>query len=175
MSGRPEEKPMGSQHVYYLDASVLFKLAVRERGSEVIEKYMTAEPTSTFYATSLCFAEALGILRSTYFHEGIDQETYSKAGDILRSYVGDRIELADMDISDSEVFWEVEKMAKRSGLDIADAYQIVTVKKDYFVRFPEAQPILVTADSRLAEAARKEGLRVWDCLKEQMPRARQGS
>jgi predicted nucleic acid-binding protein len=74
-----------------------------------------------------------------------------------------------MDISESEIFWEVEKTAKRCGLDIADAYQIVTVKKDYFVRFPEAQPILVTADSRLAEAARKEGLRVWDCLKEPAP------
>ncbi len=160
---------MDSQRVYYLDASVLFKLAVKESGSEVVEKYMTAEPTSIFYATSLCFAEALGILRSTYFHKGIDQETYSKAGDILRGYVGDRIALADMDISDSEVFWEVEKTAKRCGLDIADAYEIVTVKKDYFVRFPEIQPILVTADSRLAEAARKEGLKVWDCLKEKMP------
>ena len=169
MLGLPEEKSMDSQRVYYLDASVLFKLAVKESGSEAIEKYMAAEHTSTFYATSLCFAEALGALKSRYSHKGIDQETYFRAGDILRGYVGDRIELADMDISDSEIFWEVEKTAKRCGLDIADAYQIVTIKKDYFVRFPEAQPTLVTADSRLAEAARKEGLRVWDCVKEQAP------
>jgi len=74
-----------------------------------------------------------------------------------------------MDISDSEVFWEVEKTAKRCGLDIVDAYQIVSITKDYFVRFPEAQPILVTADSGLAEAARKEGIKVWNCLKEQAP------
>ncbi|MGO8990810.1 MAG: type II toxin-antitoxin system VapC family toxin [bacterium] len=160
---------MGSQRVYYLDASALFKLAVKESGSETIEKYMSAEPASTFYATSLCFAEALGILRSTYFHKGIDQETYSKAGDILRGYIGDRIELADMDISDSEIFWEVEKTAKRYGLDIVDAYQIITIKRDLFSRFQEAQPILVTADSGLAEAARKEGFGVWDYLKEQAP------
>ena len=164
-----EEKDMDSQRVHYLDASVLFKLAVKESGSEAIEKYMAAERTSTFYATSLCFAEALGALKSRYSHKGIDQETYFKAGDILRGYIGDRIELADMDISDSEIFWEVEKTAKLYGLDIVDAYQIVTIKKDYFSRFPEAQPILVTADSGLAEAARKEGLRVWDCLKEQAP------
>lgn len=160
---------MGSQRVYYLDASALFKLAVKESGSEAIEKYMSAEPASTFYATSLCFAEALGILRSTYFHKGIDQETYSKAGDILRGYIGDRIELADMDISDSEIFWEVEKTAKRHGLDIVDAYQIITIKRDLFSRFQEAQPILVTADLGLAEAARKEGFGVWDYLKEQAP------
>ncbi len=160
---------MGSQRVYYLDASALFKLAVKESGSETIEKYMSAEPASTFYATSLCFAEALGILRSTYFHKGLDQETYSKAGDILRGYIGDRIELADMDISDSEIFWEVEKTAKRYGLDIVDAYQIITIKRDLFSRFQEAQPILVTADSGLAEAARKEGFGVWDYLKEQAP------
>ena len=169
MSDPPEEKPMGSQRVYYVDASVLFKLAIKETGSEAIEKYMAAEQTSAFYATSLCFAETLGALKSRYSHKGIDQETYLKAGDILRGYIGDRIQLTDMDISDSEVFWEVEKTAKRCGLDIVDAYQIVTIKKDYFVRFPEAQPILVTADSGLAEAARKEGLRVWDCLKEQVP------
>ncbi|HMK74889.1 MAG TPA: type II toxin-antitoxin system VapC family toxin [Thermodesulfobacteriota bacterium] len=160
---------MGSQRVYYLDASVLFKLAVKESGSEAIEKYMTGEPTGTFYATSLCFAEALGALKSRYSHKGIDQETYFKAGDILRGYIGDRIELADMDISDSEIFWEVEKTAKRYGLDVVDAYQIVTIKKDYFSRFPEAQPTLVTADPGLAEAAQKEGFRVWDCLKEQAP------
>lgn len=160
---------MGSQHVFYLDASVLFKLAVKESGSEAIEKYMAAEPTSAFYATSVSFAEALGALKSRYSHKGIDQDTYFKAGDTLKGYIGDRIELADMDISDSEVFWEVEKTAKRCGLDIVDAYQIVSITKDYFVRFPEAQPILVTADSGLAEAARKEGIKVWNCLKEQVP------
>jgi len=169
MPGPAEGKPMGSQRVYYLDASVLLKLAVKEGGCEAIEKYMAAEPTSAFYATSVSFAEALGALKSRYSHKGIDQETYVRAGDILRGYIGDRIELADMDISDSEVFWEVEKTAKRCGLDIVDAYQIVTIKKDYFVRFPEAQPILVTADSGLGEAARAEGLRVWNCLKEQTP------
>ena len=169
MLGLPEEKSLDSQRVYYLDASVLVKLAVKETGTEAIEKYMAAEHTSTFYATSLSFAEALGALKSRYSHKGIDQETYFRASDILRGYIGDRIELADMDISDSEIFWEVEKTAKRCGLDIADAYQIVTIKKDYFVRFPEAQPTLVTADSGLAEAARKEGLRVWNCLKEQVP------
>src|SRR4030042_6601801 len=115
---------MDSQRVYYLDASVLVKLAVKETGSEAIEKYMAAENKSTFYVTSLCFAEALGALKSRYSHKEIDQETYFKAGDILKGHVGDRIILADGDISESEIFWEVEKTAKLYGLDIVDAYQI---------------------------------------------------
>jgi predicted nucleic acid-binding protein len=159
---------MDSQRVYYLDASVLVNIAVKETGSEAIEKYM-AEPTSTFYATSLSFAEALGGLKSKYSHKEIDQETYIKAGDLIRGYIGDRIELVDVDISESEIFWEVEKTVKRCGLDVVDAYQIVTIKKDLFSRVSEGQPILVTADSGLAEAARKEGLKAWDCLKERAP------
>jgi hypothetical protein len=74
-----------------------------------------------------------------------------------------------VDISESEIFWEVEKTAKLYGLDIVDAYQIVSIKKDLLSRVSEAQSILVTADSGLAEAGRKEGLKVWDCLKEQAP------
>jgi len=160
---------MDSQRVHYLDASVLVKIALKETGSEAIEKYMAAEHTSTFYATSLSFAEALGGLKSKYSHKEIDQETYVKAGDLLKGYVGDRIELVDVDISESEIFWEVEKTAKLYGLDIVDAYQIVTIKKDLFSKVSEAQPILVTVDSGLAEAGHKEGLKVWDCLKEQAP------
>jgi predicted nucleic acid-binding protein len=160
---------MDSQRVHYLDASVLVKIALKETGSEAIEKYMAAEHTSTFYATSLSFAEALGGLKSKYSHKEIDQETYFRAGDILKGHVGDRIILADVDISESEIFWEVEKTTKLYGLDIIDAYQIVTIKKDLFSRVLEAQPILVTADSGLAEAGRKEDLKVWDCLKEQAP------
>jgi predicted nucleic acid-binding protein len=160
---------MDSQRVHYLDASVLVKLAVKETGSEAIEKYMAAEQASTFYATALSFAEALGGLKSKYSHKEIDQETYFRAGDILKGHVGDRIVLVDVDISESEIFWEVEKIAKLYGLDIVDAYQIVTIKKDLFSRVSEAQPILVTADSGLAEAGRKGGLKVWDCLKEQAP------
>ena len=160
---------MESQHVHYLDASVLVKLAVKETGSETIETYMASEPVSKFYATSFSFAEALGGLKSKYSHREIDQETYFKAGDILKGHLGDRIELVDVDISESEIFWEVEKTMKLHGLDIGDAYQIVTIKKDLFSRVSEAEAIMMTADPGLAEVGRKEGLHVWYCLKERTP------
>jgi predicted nucleic acid-binding protein len=160
---------MDLHRVHYLDASVLVKLVLPETGTDTIKEYMSAESTSTFYATSLCFAEALGVLKSKYLRKEIDQETYFTAGDVLSAYISGDIELVDVDISDSAIFGEVEDVARRYRLDIVDAYQIVTIKKDYFSRSPHSKPFLVTADSGLAEAALKEGLRVWNCLTEQPP------
>jgi predicted nucleic acid-binding protein len=165
---------MDFRRMHYLDASVLVKLLVKEHGTEVIEHYMAAENTSSFQVTSLCFAEALGVLKAKYLAEDrpdhIDQETYLTGADALRAYIASgRIELVDVDIADSAIFAEVEAIARTYQLDIVDAYQIVTVRKDYFSRFPEAQPMLVTADRQLAKAARAEGLQVWNCTREPPP------
>jgi predicted nucleic acid-binding protein len=165
---------MDFHRVHYLDASALVKLLVKEQGSDVIETYMSTEYTSAFNTTSLCFAEALGVLKLKHFNQRrpdhIDQETYFTGADELRAYVASgRITLVDVTITDGAIFAEVEDIARRYSLDVADAYQIATVRKDYFSRFPEAQPILITADKRLAKAARAEGQRVWDCIREKAP------
>jgi predicted nucleic acid-binding protein len=165
---------MDFHRVHYLDASVLMKLLVKEQGSEVVEKYMEREFTSSFNTTSLCFAEALGVLKLKRFNQRrpdhIDEETYFTGADELRAFVETgRIAVVDVGITDSAIFGEVEAMARRYSLDVADAYQIVTVRKDYFSRFPEARPIIITADEDLAKAARTEGLRVWQCIKEGAP------
>jgi len=161
---------MDYHRIHYLDASVLLKLVIKEKGTEAIENYMTSEYTSTFYTTSLCFAEALGELKSKYLNKEIDQETYFRSGDVLRVCINDRIKLADVNISSDTVFKEVEDIARQHRLDIVDAYQIVTVMKDYFSKFSYARPFLITADSDLAKAAREKGLRVWNCLTEPAPK-----
>jgi len=160
--------------VHYLDASVLVKLMVKEEASDIVDDYMKREYLSSFNTTSLCFAEALGALKLKRFNQRrpdhIGEEPYFTGADELRAFVTTgRIHLVDVGITDSTVFTEVENIARRNSLDIADAYQIVTVRKDYFYRFPQAQPILITADDGLAKAARAEGLRVWDCLRECAP------
>jgi hypothetical protein len=131
---------------------------------------MKSEHTSDFRATSLCFAEALGVLKYKYLGgRDRDENTYFTAGDILSGRINEDIELVDVNIADSKIFGEVEKVARQYRLDIIDAHQIVTIKKDYFSGLPHSHPILVTADSWLAEAACKEGLRVWNCLKGDPP------
>jgi predicted nucleic acid-binding protein len=172
--GLPGDEGMDFHRVHYLDASVLVKLVVKEQDSDVIEAYISMEYTSTFNTTTLCFAEALGVLKLKHFNQRrpdhIDQETYFTGADELCAYVASgRIVLVDVTIADSAIFAEVEAIARRHSLDIADAYQIATIQKDYFSRFPEAQPILITADKLPAQAARAEGLRVWDCIREKAP------
>ena len=165
---------MDFDRMHYLDASVLVKLLVKEEGSDVVEEYMSREYTSAFKTTSLCFGEALGVLKLKYVskkrHDHIDQETYLTAVDELRAYLENgRIELVDVGISDSGVFAKVEETARRHALDISDAYQIVSIQEDYFSKFSDAKPILITADNELAKAALKENLRVWDCIREKAP------
>ena len=165
---------MDFHRVHYLDASVLVKLLVKEEGSDLVERYMERECTSSFKTTSLCFAEALGVLKLKHLNrrrsDHIDEETYFTGADELRAFVEtDRIAVLDVGITDATIFAEVETIARRHSLDVADAYQIVTVRKDYFSRFPDARPILITADEDLAKAALAEGLLVWDCIKEAAP------
>jgi predicted nucleic acid-binding protein len=168
-----EKKNASLHRVYYLDTSVIVKLLVREKGTEVFTNYRKKEyVSSTLYATTFCFAEALGVLKSKYLHKEIDEEAYFTLSDVLSGFISkdNFIELVDVDISDSFIFDEVERIGKRNKLDVVDAYQIVTIKMDNSSRNDlKSEPILVTADSALAEAARKEGLRAWNCLTELAP------
>jgi hypothetical protein len=180
---------MGILKVHYLDASALVKLVVKEDGSDAIEAYMKREGMPSFKATSLCFAEALSVLKRKHQHkpDHIDQDTwdntYFTAAEDLIDYVRYRddsihtgqILLVDVVIADSNVFVMVEKIVKRystakgPSIDIIDAYQIVTVQRDPSSQFPGAEPLFITADKRLGKAARAEGLCVWNCLKEPAP------
>jgi len=157
--------------VFYLDASALVKLLTKEQGSEVLEQFMKKEAFSRFLTTSLCFAETLGVLKVKHKRGDICREQYLAAADELRAYVSENVRLVNVSISEDSVFSEVEALVHRhnAAIDISDALQLVALKKDYFARFPEAKPILITADGPLAAAARNEGLRAWDCLREPPP------
>jgi predicted nucleic acid-binding protein len=98
----------------YLDASVLVKLVIQERGTEAIKPYLKEARSTTFYAIVPCFIEALSALKLKYRRKEIDEATYCAACDDLGYYtcVGGLIELENVDISDSSVFWQVEKIVK---------------------------------------------------------------
>jgi predicted nucleic acid-binding protein len=154
--------------IHYLDASAIVKLFLPEIGSEVLRSYFSKE--SNFYATSLCFSEALGILKREY-RKNITDEHYLRACDELLAYVAHgNIELEDVEIKDRTVFNNVENLVRTYKIDVSDAFQIVSIKKNYFSKFNnDSKPILITADGPLADAARKEKLRVWNCLNEPEP------
>lgn len=124
--------------------------------------------------TSLCFAEALGVLKAKYFHkQSITEKGYLNRSYLLTVWVRDRrIKLDEVPLTGPEVFGEVEAIVKRYQIDISDALQIVTIKKGkYYNLAGESKSLLITADRGLAEAARNEGLIVWDCIHEPSPKA----
>jgi predicted nucleic acid-binding protein len=163
--------PMELARIHYLDASAIVKLFIHEKGSLGLQTYFKKQ--DSFYMTSLCFVEALMVLKRKRFYDKvpISTEEYFSACDHLFAYAnGNRIEIEDVEIKDRMVFTEVEKIARKYKIDVLDAFQIVSVKGNYFYR-PEfrSKPILITADKPLAEAARKEKLDVWYCVDEPAP------
>ena len=161
---------MAAVRTHYLDASAIVKLFLNEENSEVLRKYYNAH--STYSTTSLCFSEAIGVLKVKWLYRNeITQEQYLDAmNDLMAIFAAKAIRIDDIEIKDRAVFKEVERLSKCYALDISDAFQIYTLKKGFFsALIGDSRPILITGDTELAEATRKEGLRVWDCMKEPAP------
>jgi len=160
--------PVKLIRIHYLDASAIVKLFLPEEGSTALRSYFDKE--SNFYATSLCFAEALGVLKRFYRKQISDEQYLAACDELLAHAAHDRIELEDVEIKDRTLFIEVEALVRKYRIDVSDAFQIVSVKKNYFSRFDsDSKPILITTDKELAAAARNEGIRVWDCVNEPEP------
>jgi predicted nucleic acid-binding protein len=146
------------------------KLVVDEDGSERIRKYFAAK--SVFWTTSLCFAEALGVLKVKHFYrKEISKEKYLSASEELVAYLrNESISVEEVNITEISIFNEVEKISKSFSIDLADAFQIITMKKGFPSSLEgDSRTILITGDSDLAKAAIKVGLRVWDCMNEENP------
>ncbi len=178
-SHRKKEDTLKQIRIHYLDASAIVKLVLNENGSSELRRYFSQE--SNFTVTSLCFMEALGVLKVKRFNRECisDDKYFGDCDELMARVSGGYIEIEDIEIKDRSVFGEVENLTRKYNngkpkdktIDISDAFQIVSVKRNYFSRFEnsESKPILITADSPLADAARTEGLRVWYCINEPSP------
>ena len=164
--------------IHYLDASAIVKLFIDEVGSDTLRRYFNEE--SHFSTTSICFAEALGVLKAMRFYrkEIIDEQYFCACEDLLGHASDNTIKIEDVEIKDINVFVKVENLVRKHNegkpkdktIDISDAFQIISVKLNYFSQFDnDSKPILITGDGSLAKAARSEGLRVWNCVDEIPP------
>jgi len=156
----------------YLDASALVKLVVDEKGSERLREYFESRPA--FFTASLCFGEALGVLKVKYLYRSeLDERAYSAAcftlvTDVLSQSA--RIKVEDLDFEDLAIYNDVNDTAKKHRLDFSDALQIVILRRGRFSCFGEPESaVLVTGDAGLAKATRAEGLLAWNVCEEEMP------
>jgi predicted nucleic acid-binding protein len=154
---------------HYLDASAIVKLFVTEAGSKSLRDYMGAH--STFTAIAPCFIEALSVMKGKHRRGDLTEEAYLSACEKLVSEIRDQtIGLEDIQ-TDRATYDKAESLAKKHKIDLIDAYQLYILKNGFFSQFSgsEAEPILITADKPLANAARNECMRVWHCVDEDAP------
>ena len=125
-----------------------------------------------FHITEFAFYETLSVLKRKLDKEEINRETYFGAAAQLAGYLEESLLEIDSDfrLDNFKVIFEVGELARRHSLDYSDALQIYTILNGKWMekRF-ECTTVFVTADSKLAEAAKKEGLRVWNPLKDDNP------
>ena len=77
---------------------------------------------------------------------------------------------AEPDFLSPKVFFEAHQLGEKHGLDLSDALQLLSMKAGFgAVAYGRSKPLLITADKKLAKAARAEDLRAWDVLKEHEP------
>jgi predicted nucleic acid-binding protein len=159
-----------SAKAHYLDASALIKIlidhAAEQDGRERLLQYFNSE--TSFFTTSLCFSEALGIIKVKYWgKKEITEQDYLNA---FKKLLWGKINIEDVPIASHDIFKETIRLVECYKIDITDAMQIVTVMKGRFSVLTEySATILITGDKGLANAARKEGVRVWNFIRESYP------
>ena len=142
---------------YYFDATALVKLVVDETESGKLRAFFAR--ASTVVTTTVCLVEALGVLKRKHFiDKTIDENRYFSACFVLvnHAYTNPRhFELDDLPLSDDNVFFEVQDLAKKHGLDVSDALQLGAMRRGkYDWTAGPSSPVLVTGDRGLAAAAR---------------------
>jgi predicted nucleic acid-binding protein len=155
--------------VRYLDASAMVKLVVDEDDCRFVREFF--QNNTSFCATSLCLAEALGVIKGKWNYKRLTKEQYFEATKTLIIHAwGKKIEVDNVDLFTPHGHANVEKIAKKYSLDLSDALQLETIRHGrYSVLGPQSASVLITADGPLARAADSEGIRVWNCSKGPAP------
>jgi len=103
-------------------------------------------PAGSFFITSFCFFEALGVLKRK----------------MLKKH--------EPKISTFQPFRWAKTLGEKYSVDLSDALQIVDLAHGEFSHYvQDSKPVLITVDGDLEKAARSEGLRVWNCKDAKTP------
>lgn len=160
---------------HYFDASALVKLVAddpdEERGRDVVRGYYSGHRDSV-YATSYCVTETLSAFKRKFLQHRITEEQYIRyVREFLRLVLGGNLRIDDeVSVLSPIVSTEAGRLIKKYKIDFLDCLQVVTVLHGKFsVLGPNSKSILITADEGLANAARAEGVNVWNCQNETAP------
>jgi predicted nucleic acid-binding protein len=155
-------------HDNWFDASVLIKRYVNEEKSELVRTYWNDHANKL--TTSICLYEMLRLLKIK--RNNLHNTDYMSATLDLCSWFAEVVSKnsPEPNFLSAKVFFEAHQIGEKHGLDLSDALQLLSMKAGFgAVAYGQSKLLLVTADKKLAKAARAENLRVWDVLKQPRP------
>jgi predicted nucleic acid-binding protein len=154
--------------VYYLDASVFVKLAVDEPGSHSVRGFFNSTPNACI--TTVSFIEALGVLKRNWEKKWKDPNYHRVVKHLVQLVYGGKPIIDDVSLAIPSVFNDVSNIAMNLNLDFADALQLFAILNGKYSHFVNSsQTHFITADKKLAIAARSYGIRTWRCSKDKNP------
>jgi len=147
---------------YYLDASAFVKLALDEPGSHSIRDYFNNTPNACI--TLVSFIEALGVLKRHWSKRCNDPDYHRAVEHLVQWVYGGKPEMDNISLATPTAFNDVRNIAMKHNLDFADALQLFVILNGKYSPFiGGSKTCFITADKKLAAAARSYGIKTWHC------------
>ena len=148
----------------YFDASAMVKLVIDEEFSDRVRSYAFQPTQSWRLCTSYCFVEAINVLKAKSNRKEISNRSYMAGSRRLaRLITTGQVRLVETDFSFLDSFVSAERLVRLHGIDFLDAFQLISINNSWSNLAPPHRPLFITADSKLAQSAEKEGIQAWLC------------
>jgi predicted nucleic acid-binding protein len=156
---------------HYLDASAMVRVVADDPdeapGQTVLREYFFKH--GMYRATSFCVAEALSAFKTKWLRGKISQAEYIRDVKAFFRLVVSALHIEEVPLA-VQVHQAAERLIAAYGIDFVDSVQVVTLMSgQYSIFVGDSQSVFITADRTLADAARREGARVWECGTEPCP------
>jgi predicted nucleic acid-binding protein len=153
---------MTSIKAHYWDASALVRLVAEDPA----EQRGRADLCTLFfggghhYSTSACLAEALGVFKRKWLDKIYTLAEYVRTVREFYRLVVSHLTVDEVAVS-VQVLDEAERLMTKHRLDFIDSLQVITVLHGKFSVFVgDSQSLFITADRKLARAAKAAGVLV---------------
>ncbi len=159
---------MSQLKFYFFDTSAIIKMVLDEPGSEKVNNILSSMDSQVFTSWIL-LSEALGVLKRKFLDKELCVHDYQNLVKKLFRFIEDRsLRPVDIVVENEEAILQtntfdiVQLSKKYPHLDAADVAQFAAIQNSFLKWFKVKNGIkLVTADKKLAQAAKSEKIDVY--------------
>jgi predicted nucleic acid-binding protein len=155
---------MNPARVHYWDASALVRIVAEDPAEQVGRAELRALffGQGSHYATQACLAEAIGVFKRKWLVEKVyTLPEYVRTVREFYRLVVSHVAVDEIPVS-VQLLDQAEQLMREHQLDFIDSIQMTTVLHGKFsVLIGDSASLFITADRRLARAAKRNGVSVW--------------